>query len=51
VAQVRHSLELGTPSGNLEFIYLYSGNFTRAEEAGEAWMREYKCTALKIQKM
>jgi serine/threonine protein kinase/Flp pilus assembly protein TadD len=29
-----------TRSGNLEFIYLYSGDFTRAEEAGEAWLRE-----------
>jgi serine/threonine-protein kinase len=29
-----------TRSGNLEFIYLYSGDFTRAEEAGEAWLQE-----------
>jgi tetratricopeptide (TPR) repeat protein len=29
-----------TRSGNLEFIYLYSGDFTRAEEAGEAWIRD-----------
>ena len=29
-----------TRSGNLEFIYLYSGDFARAEEAGEAWLRE-----------
>jgi non-specific serine/threonine protein kinase len=29
-----------TRSGNLEFIYLYSGDFTRAEESGEAWIRE-----------
>lgn len=29
-----------TRSGNLEFFYLYSGDFARAEEAGEAWLRE-----------
>ena len=29
-----------TRSNNLEFIYLYSGDFARAEEAGEAWVRE-----------
>ena len=29
-----------TRSGNVEFFYLYSGDFTRAEEAGEAWIRE-----------
>jgi tetratricopeptide (TPR) repeat protein len=29
-----------TRSGNLEFIYLYSGDFRRAEEAGEAWIRD-----------
>jgi len=29
-----------TRSGNLEFIYLYSGDFARAEEAGEAWVRD-----------
>ena len=29
-----------TRSGNLEFFYLYSGDFARAEEAGEAWIRE-----------
>jgi tetratricopeptide (TPR) repeat protein len=29
-----------TRSGNLEFIHLYSGDFTRAEEAGETWLRE-----------
>ncbi|MGO9257293.1 MAG: TPR end-of-group domain-containing protein [Bryobacteraceae bacterium] len=29
-----------TRSNNLEFIYLYSGDFARAEEAGEAWIRE-----------
>jgi len=29
-----------TRSGNLEFIYLYSGDFARAEEAGDAWLRE-----------
>jgi serine/threonine protein kinase len=29
-----------TRSNNLEFIYLYSGEFARAEEAGEAWIRE-----------
>jgi non-specific serine/threonine protein kinase len=29
-----------TRSGNLEFTYLYSGDFARAEEAGEAWIRD-----------
>ena len=29
-----------TRSGNLEFFYLYSGDFERAEEAGESWLRE-----------
>jgi serine/threonine protein kinase len=29
-----------TRSGNLEFTLLYSGDFARAEEAGEAWLRE-----------
>jgi TolB-like protein len=29
-----------TRSGNLEFTYLYSGDFARAEEAGEAWVRD-----------
>jgi serine/threonine-protein kinase len=29
-----------TRSNNLEFIYLYSGDFERAEKAGEAWIRE-----------
>lgn len=29
-----------TRSGNLEFFYLYSGDFARAEEAAEAWLRE-----------
>jgi non-specific serine/threonine protein kinase len=29
-----------TRSGNLEFCYLYSGDFARAEEAAEAWLRE-----------
>jgi len=29
-----------TRSGNLEFLLLYSGDFARAEEAGEAWVRE-----------
>jgi serine/threonine protein kinase/Tfp pilus assembly protein PilF len=29
-----------TRSGNLEFIYLYSGDFKRADEAAEAWVRE-----------
>jgi tetratricopeptide (TPR) repeat protein len=29
-----------TRSGNLEFTYLYSGDFARAEEAGEAWFRD-----------
>jgi eukaryotic-like serine/threonine-protein kinase len=29
-----------TRSGNLEFIHLYSGDFARAEEAAEAWVRE-----------
>jgi tetratricopeptide (TPR) repeat protein len=27
-------------SGNLEFFYLYSGDFAQAEAAGEAWLRE-----------
>ena len=29
-----------TRTGNLEFFYLYSGDFARAEEGGEAWLRE-----------
>jgi TolB-like protein/Tfp pilus assembly protein PilF len=29
-----------TRSGNLEWVYLLSGDFARAEEAGEAWLRE-----------
>jgi adenylate cyclase len=29
-----------TRSGNLEFIDLYSGDFARAEEAAEAWVRD-----------
>jgi tetratricopeptide (TPR) repeat protein len=29
-----------TRSGNLEFLLLYSGDFARAEEAGESWLRE-----------
>ena len=29
-----------TRANNLEFIYLCSGDFARAEEAGEAWIRE-----------
>jgi serine/threonine protein kinase len=29
-----------TRSNNLEFFYLYSGDFGRAEEAAEAWIRE-----------
>ena len=29
-----------TRSGNLEFLLLYSGDFARAEEAGEAWVRD-----------
>ena len=29
-----------TRSGNLEFGYLYSGDFARAEEAGEAWIAD-----------
>jgi TolB-like protein/Tfp pilus assembly protein PilF len=29
-----------TRANNLEFILLYSGDFARAEEAGEAWIRE-----------
>lgn len=29
-----------TRSANLGFIYLYSGDFARAEELGEAWLRE-----------
>ena len=29
-----------TRSGNLEFFYLHSGDFARAEELGDAWLRE-----------
>ena len=29
-----------TRTGNLEYFYIYSGDFTRAEEAAEAWFRE-----------
>ena len=29
-----------TRSNNLEFFYLYSGDFVRAEEAAEAWIRQ-----------
>jgi predicted Zn-dependent protease len=29
-----------TRANNLEFLYLWSGDFARAEEAGEAWIRE-----------
>lgn len=29
-----------TRSNNLEFFYLYTGDFARAEEAAEAWIRE-----------
>jgi tetratricopeptide (TPR) repeat protein len=29
-----------TRSGNLEYFYLYSGDFARAEEEAEAWLRE-----------
>jgi tetratricopeptide (TPR) repeat protein len=29
-----------TRANNLEFFYLLSGNFARAEEAGQAWIRE-----------
>ena len=29
-----------TRTGNLEYFYLYSGDFARAEEAAEAWYRE-----------
>jgi TolB-like protein/Flp pilus assembly protein TadD len=29
-----------TRANNLEFFYLWSGDFARAEEAGEAWIRE-----------
>jgi tetratricopeptide (TPR) repeat protein len=29
-----------TRSNNIEFLYLYSGDFARAEVAGEAWIRE-----------
>jgi serine/threonine protein kinase/tetratricopeptide (TPR) repeat protein len=29
-----------TRTGNLEYFYLYSGDFARAEEAAEAWHRE-----------
>ncbi len=29
-----------TRSNNLEFLYLWSGDFARAEQAGEAWIKE-----------
>jgi TolB-like protein/predicted Ser/Thr protein kinase len=29
-----------TRANNVEFLYLWSGDFERAEEAGEAWIRE-----------
>ena len=29
-----------TRTGNLEWLYIYSGDFARAEEAAEAWFRE-----------
>lgn len=29
-----------TRTGNLEYFHIYSGDFTRAEEAAEAWFRE-----------
>ena len=29
-----------TRTGNLEYFYIYSGDFARAEEAAEAWYRE-----------
>jgi DNA-binding SARP family transcriptional activator len=29
-----------TRSGNLEYFYIFSGDFARAEEAAEAWFRE-----------
>ncbi|MDQ6769182.1 MAG: protein kinase [Gemmatimonadota bacterium] len=29
-----------TRTGNLEYFYIYSGDFERAEEAAEAWLRE-----------
>ena len=29
-----------TRTGNLEYFYIYSGDFARAEEAAEAWFRE-----------
>ena len=29
-----------TRANNVEFLYLWSGDFARAEEAGEAWIRE-----------
>ena len=29
-----------TRSGNLEYFYLYNGDFARAEDAAEAWIRE-----------
>jgi serine/threonine protein kinase len=29
-----------TRANNLEFVFLWSGDFARAEEAGEAWIRE-----------
>jgi adenylate cyclase len=29
-----------TRSNNLEFVYLYTGDFDRADQAGDAWIRE-----------
>ncbi len=29
-----------TRSNNLEFFYLFSGDFARAEQAGENWIRD-----------
>jgi len=37
-----------TRSNNLEFFYLYSGDFARAEKAAEAWIREKPGTTLAL---
>ena len=34
-----------TRATNLEFIYLYSGDFARAEESAQTWIREGRSTA------
>jgi hypothetical protein len=43
-ARLAHELALRsnprTRTGNLEYFYIFSGDFARAEEASEAWFRE-----------